>query len=279
MPQLSPHAQQTITDLASRYQVSPDAVLTLLRALQEGGGQQAQFSHPELGGMGQWSHGGMIMIGDMFNADLKARVSGLCSELVRLVGTIQVHPVALPMSRHRSQQGPGVGRFGMSEGVTWWPAEFGTPSSSGAQNDMRYAVFPATRRLAVNEKGRISIYDTGDHRISGVSQQQGPDQSLTFTSQHGPVRLADLPLLSGNSEERRPESLSPEPLSSEPVGSPPEAAPASVGVDLLPDRQDDSRKPEDDIFATIERLAELHRKDIITDDEFTAKKTELLSRL
>ena len=43
-----------ITDLASRYWMSPDAVLTLLQALQEGGGWQAQFSHPELGGMGQW---------------------------------------------------------------------------------------------------------------------------------------------------------------------------------------------------------------------------------
>ena len=34
-----------------------------------------------------------------------------------------------------------------------------------------------------------------------------------------------------------------------------------------------------DIFAAIERLAELKDKGILTDDEFAAKKAELLSRL
>jgi hypothetical protein len=36
---------------------------------------------------------------------------------------------------------------------------------------------------------------------------------------------------------------------------------------------------ETDIFTKIERLAELHKKGILSSDEFTAKKTELLSRL
>ncbi|MDB5687600.1 MAG: uncharacterized protein JWR77_2189, partial [Rhizorhabdus sp.] len=36
---------------------------------------------------------------------------------------------------------------------------------------------------------------------------------------------------------------------------------------------------EDDIFAKIERLADLRQKDIITAEEFVAKKTELLARL
>jgi hypothetical protein len=35
----------------------------------------------------------------------------------------------------------------------------------------------------------------------------------------------------------------------------------------------------DDIFTMIERLAELRQKDILTEEEFAAKKTELLSRL
>lgn len=279
MPQLTPDAQQTITDLASRYRVSPDAVLTLLHAMQNGGGRQAQFSHPELGGMGQWSQGGMLMIGDMVNADLKARVDGLCSELARLRDALQEQAVPPSMSQHESQQEPGIGTFATSEEATWWPAELGTSSSAGSQNGRRYATFPATRRLAIEDKGRISIYDTGDHRISGVSQQQGPDQSLTFTSQHGPVRLADLPLLSEDDGERRPESLGSGPPRPGPIRTPPEVAAASVGLDPPPSRQDDSWKPEDDIFADIERLAELRRKEVLTDEEFTAKKTELLSRL
>jgi hypothetical protein len=40
----------------------------------------AQFSHPELGGMGQWS-GGMTMIGDLSNSELKGRVERVCLEL------------------------------------------------------------------------------------------------------------------------------------------------------------------------------------------------------
>jgi hypothetical protein len=33
----------------------------------------AQFSHPDFGGMSQWSHG-MTMVGDMFNDGLKSKL-------------------------------------------------------------------------------------------------------------------------------------------------------------------------------------------------------------
>jgi hypothetical protein len=36
---------------------------------------------------------------------------------------------------------------------------------------------------------------------------------------------------------------------------------------------------EADVFATIEKLAALHAKGILSDEEFAAKKAELLSRL
>jgi hypothetical protein len=62
----------------------------------------------------------------------------------------------------------------------------------GAQNDLRYAVFPDTRRLVIDDRGAISVYDTGDHRIFGVAQAQSSDRTLSFTSQDGLVRVADL---------------------------------------------------------------------------------------
>ena len=77
------------------------------------------------------------------------------------------------------------------EGSSWWPVSLGTPSSVGAQNDLRYAVFP--RRLVIKDGEHIDIYDTGNHRISGVAQAQSADQTLTFTSQDGLVRVKDLP--------------------------------------------------------------------------------------
>ena len=75
----------------------------------------------------------------------------------------------------------------------WWPDGLGIPGSVGVQNDLRYAVFPVARRLAIKDGRAIDIYDTGDHQIFGVAQSQSTDQTLTFTSQTGLVRIADLP--------------------------------------------------------------------------------------
>lgn len=57
---------------------------------------------------------------------------------------------------------------------------------------MRYAVFPQTRRLVIDDHGRVKSYDTGDHQISGVAQAQSTDSTLTFVSQHGVVRVSEL---------------------------------------------------------------------------------------
>ncbi|WP_300440608.1 hypothetical protein, partial [Zoogloea sp.] len=60
----------TIEEIAARHGFSVDAGRAAYSALQAGGFSQAQFGHPELGGMGQWMSGGMMMIGDMFNEGL-----------------------------------------------------------------------------------------------------------------------------------------------------------------------------------------------------------------
>ena len=41
----------------------------------------------------------------------------------------------------------------------------------------------------------MTLYDTGDHRIGGVSQSQSGDQVLSFTSQLGTVKASDLPVV------------------------------------------------------------------------------------
>src|ERR1044071_7847136 len=142
MQQLTPTAYQADQNLSQRYGVSVDAVTTLLAAVAAGGGTMAQFYHPELGGGGQWMRGGMTMVGDMFNSRLQSTVSGLCAELSALLGSTQVY-APLPQ--------PSGGAFGgqMMNSNQWWPAELGSPSSSGGQNDARYAYFPQTRRLAI----------------------------------------------------------------------------------------------------------------------------------
>jgi hypothetical protein len=69
-----------IDRVSIRHSASPDAVRTILRALRSGGGTTAQFSHPDFGGMSQWSPG-MSMVGEMFNTSLKSKLDSVCKEL------------------------------------------------------------------------------------------------------------------------------------------------------------------------------------------------------
>ena len=74
----------------------------------------------------------------------------------------------------------------------WWPDDLGKPATSGSQNGMKYAFFPDKHRLLIELDGKTTTYDSGDHRIGGVSQQDGGTKSLTFSSQNGDVDLGSL---------------------------------------------------------------------------------------
>lgn len=169
-------------DLAAEYGVSIEAIEVLQQALRHGGGRQAQFSHPDLGGMGQWSAGGMTQVGDMFNTALKDKVNTLCTALSRQGEDVQESP---PVTSASPTSGSSK---------SWWPEELGQPSSTGSQNGMHYACFPDARRVAVKQAEKVTLYDSGDHRISGVSQSQSTTQQLSFSSQNGTIRASDLPV-------------------------------------------------------------------------------------
>jgi hypothetical protein len=257
MRQLSAAGQQTIDDVARRHGFSSAAVTSMFASVLAGNGRMAQFDHPEFGGAGQWMRGGMTMVSDMFNATLRARVERLCDELSGLIAA----------------QGPGMFVAGPNvESDAWWPANLGRPNAAGGQNGMRYAYFAAARRLAVDSGGDVLLYDTLDHRIGGVSQQQAGHGSLTFSSQHGPVDLATLPRVSGPPPEPGASgpSVSVPPAASVPAANAPDSAAPGAGV---------PGAGVPDVLATIERLAHLHGRGILSEAEFVAKKTELLSRL
>jgi hypothetical protein len=57
---------------------------------------------------------------------------------------------------------------------------------------MRYAFFPASQRLVIDDNGRVSVFDTGEHVIIGVSQQQSQTQSLVFATVKGTLDLTSL---------------------------------------------------------------------------------------
>ena len=173
-----------VEDVAIRHSVSSSAVRTILDAVRSGHGRMAQFSHPDFGGMCQWSPG-MTMVGDMFNEGLKSKLDAVCSELALYVAETK------STAWGRTREAVETSYRSTKQGSNWWPGHLGTPSSVGAQNDLRYAVFP--RRLVIKDGEHVEIYDTGNHRIFGVAQMQRADQTLTFTSQDGLVMVKDLP--------------------------------------------------------------------------------------
>jgi Short C-terminal domain len=280
MRQLSPAGLQAISALAQRHGFGNDATISMLDAIVNGNGSMAQFNHPDFGGSGQWMRGGMIMISDMFNNYLKGRIDGLCNDLAGLVadqpdllrsGSFQSQsqggqtPATVQQpyyggSQQQDSHGP-VGPVSLfvpppaGSSGDWWPADIGWPNSTGAQNNTRYAYFQQARRLAIEVNGTVTLYDTLDHQIGGFSQQQSSGGSLSFSSQYGLVSVASLPVILVNGV----------PQAVPPRQEPPPSFPPEIR--------------DGDIFATIEKLAALRAKGILTDDEFATKKAELLSRL
>jgi len=287
MRQLSPSGQQLIADIAQRHGFSVDGTLSMLDAVINGNGSMAQFSHPDFSGSGQWMRGGMTMVSDMFNNHLKGRVDALCSELANVVAN-QPDLVRSGSFQSQSQGGwndggqsqfsqsnPGgapqdMGGFGAASlfvppapGTSgdWWPADLRWPNSTGAQNGVRYAYFAQAQRLAIDVAGNVTVYDTLNHQIGGFSQQQSVGGTLSFSSQFGLIDVASLPVVWANGPVT---AYAP--------------APASVPA-YAPAFSPAPSAAEQDVFATIERLAELRSKGILSDGEFQTKKAELLARL
>lgn len=312
MRQLSLDGQQAINELSQRHGFSSDAVSSMLESVINGNGSMAQFAHPEFSGSGQWMRGGMIMVSDMFNNYLKGRIDGLCNDLSNLIAN---QPDLIRSGSFQSQSQGGQGQGGYDSGQRqstygggysqqgsagpmgpvslfvppapgtsgdWWPGDLRWPNSTGAQNGVRYAYFAQARRLAIEVDGHVTVYDTLEHQIGGFSQQQSVGASLTFSSQYGLIDVASLPIVSvdgvapASRESPFTGQVSIEPASPTPASSPWVAA-----------RQDDLPAPSasagivqsSNVFATIEKLAELHAKGVLSDEEFASTKADLLSRL
>ena len=237
MPPLSAATRERVAEIASWHGFSAAAAEVMLAAVARGRGAMAQFDHPEFGGAGQWMRRGMTMVGDMFNTALKARVEALCADLSALVDDdpALTAPSALTPVSESDRAAAGA----------WWPAGLPAPDSTGAQNDVRYAWFATPRRLAIERAGTVTLYDTLDHCIGGFAQQQSGTSTLSFTSQHGAVDVARLPVV-GTARG--------------------DGADARTGA-------------THDAITAIERLAELRARGILSEAEFAAKKAELLGRL
>ena len=276
MPALTEEGRRVVGSLSQRHGFSAEASEHMLVAVLNGNGQMAQFSHPEFGGSGQWMRGGMTMIGDMFNNNLKGRVDSLCADIAS-----QLHSYGglIQSGSFQSQSQSGSGNQRQDAGgirgesslfvpdptQNWWPKDLGTPNATGSQNHMQYAYFSAPSRLAVKSGDSVWVYNTLNHQIGGFSQQQGGSGNITFSSQFGTVDLSSLPVVMRNGQAVTASNVS-------------EATPISVAI-ASPATNTPNVATEADIIALIERLGSLKEKGLLTDDEFNQKKAELLARL
>jgi hypothetical protein len=166
----------------------------------------------------------------------------------------------------------------------WWPSDLRWPNSTGAQNGVRYAYFAQARRLAIELNGSVTVYDTQDHQIGGFSQQQSYGGSVTFTSQYGLVDVTRLPVMSVNGVQQNNNGFAPA-QAAIPEFLPEPSPAAFVPQAPFPLQPESHALPgnpvagDADIFLMIEKLADLRSRAIISDEDFNAKKTELLARL
>lgn len=173
---------KTIKKIAEKYQVSEETAQALLMGLKVTGGRQVQFNIGELGGMGQWQPG-MIMVGDMFDIGLKYKVDGLCTELSELVRSEEETPKTPTKTTSKTKSPP------KTESTT-------TKSSAsfrGSQNGYHYAYFSSEDKLEIEYEGKITKYSTKGYPLSGVQQSQSNSaQNLTFSYPGGTVSVKDL---------------------------------------------------------------------------------------
>ena len=140
----------------------------------------------------------------------------------------------------------------------------------------------------------VILLDTGDHQIGGFGQQQSgpadPFAGVSFSSQHGQFSLSSLPRITKKTEA--------EPSRKEETEAEPTAPPAKTTAPMADGQHPDmppetpapttaaaarsERAPEhsiEDTLNLLERLAKLRDAGVLTEEEFSTKKAELLKRL
>jgi len=114
----------------------------------------------------------------------------------------------------------------------------------------------------------VTVFDTLDHNISGVSQQQGGNTSLTFSSQYGTVSTLSLPLVSGPGLQQ-----------GNPVNFAAPPAPAYQPTQSFNPPPQQNNAGSSDLISLLEKLGQLRDAGVLTPEEFASKKAEVLNRL
>lgn len=181
--------RDAIPSIAERYMIDEGIVRLLEKQLRTTCATGCEFEIAELGGKGSWSPG-HVTGAPGADHSLRMRIDGLCSELAAMIRGIDSSATqALSADPHAAPVGS---RLDLAAGESWWPASFGTPQASGEQAGVRFAFFPAHKRLLVQKGAHIEVFETGELAIKGVADEQVRPSSVTFDSDRGAVGLDEL---------------------------------------------------------------------------------------
>ena len=142
LQRLTDQGLQKINDVARRYGVSTDAVMSLLQSSDQRQRDDGAVQPQGIGRRGPVDAGGMTMVSDLFNHALKAKVDGLCNELSQLLSQ---QPFAPPAPGNQSQWQGGQQQYQSGQERSATSVAGGQPVRPGDVGQFRQLVAGRSR--------------------------------------------------------------------------------------------------------------------------------------
>lgn len=175
--------QTLYQQLSNTHHVSVEAIQVLVRALVEGGYRSANFNHPELGGVGKWN-GGDVILGDMSQEALRLKIWRIVQGLLpTLQQTIPPEPI---------QEADAT--FVMP----WWnDVTLREPVLKGMFESTTFGYFLEGARVVVKQSEHITHYDASGHLVTDLQMMSGARGQMVLVLQtlSGDIAVSDLPQL------------------------------------------------------------------------------------
>ncbi|MEO0560572.1 MAG: hypothetical protein AAF125_00560 [Chloroflexota bacterium] len=168
-------SQSQIRAIAQKHRLSDNAVVVLAKALRRGHGRMARFNHRELGGIGMWGRGEVI-IGDMRNESLRMQIWGAMNDLLPIITS---HPPRKPEPEKDS-----------TLVMPWWgDITLGPPTVHGAFENMTFGYFLEPHRVILRNDGVITHYDARHLGVLdlAVTHDQRGAPVITLVTLDGPL--------------------------------------------------------------------------------------------
>jgi hypothetical protein len=174
-----------LAKIGEQHGFSLDAMQALGAELLRGGLKRARFNHPELGGIGMWSHG-EVVIGDMSDEETRVRIWQVVDALMPALKQVEVSEDVRRATQDQTLVMP------------WWgDIKLGSPAVQGVMESLTYGYFLESHRVIVRKDDKITHYDASGLAVMDIGIVYGeramPQVALQLVD--GTVPVSDLPII------------------------------------------------------------------------------------